>query len=319
MITELIDAARALRGPLTFGYSFLLAGWIIFGEWAERATEQAGSLAFRFDSLLGQMGSTTRFAFWTFVAYSIGSLLWNGGGRWATERLYVTLGRGNDWAEYADAARRRLIEYESVRSQKGEFSLPSAAGADELRQPLEDRERQASEVRYRIVLGLAALPVVAALASSDEGSRWWLMVLALPVLDLALMNWTTAVSIHRGWLEAIEDLLRRAQAELASAEAKRADEAERLEELLASVEASPDESSRAQAAREAKKVKEGMAAEDWLTARRDAVTSLQGQRDRLKNTRLRKVVAGGFGGADAYRAIARYDRLKRRDAARLNR
>ncbi len=233
MLTGLLASARELRFPLTVGYAALLSSWLLFGEELAQAARR-DALGRRLLIALDSLGGTAELGLYTFVAAMLGSVLWNAG----VARLVRYLGvRGGhpDWQRMIDEARtaaRRYEEY-SVTTYKGQsvsgrpssfdekHSVPSPQWAAHLQERVQERERKAAEMSFRVTLAVALIPVALALGV-EGGGLWWLSVIAIPVvwLDVALMKYTTLRVAHRYELENLQERLRQYESSLASAKAQ---------------------------------------------------------------------------------------------------
>ncbi len=231
MLTGLLASARELRNPLTVGFSALFSAWLFFGEQMEVAA-RSDALGRRLLNALDSLGDTAELALYTFVAAMIGSVLWHGGVARLVRYLGVR-GRHPNWQGLIDEARsvvRRYEEY-SVVSHKGQaggrapafderHTVPSPRWGAHLQERVEERERKAAEMSFRVTLAVALVPVALALGV-EGGGLWWLSVIAIPVvwLDVALMKYTTLRVVHRYELEDLQERLRYAESYLADAEA----------------------------------------------------------------------------------------------------
>jgi hypothetical protein len=240
MFTNLLASARELRFPITIGYATLLALWLLFGEELAAAARQ-DDLGRRLLAALDSIGSPAVIGIVTFFAAMVGSVLWHGGAQRLVRFISAKSGHPK-WSELIDEARKaarqygeyRVVTYKGPSGDKpapfdAQHSVPSAAWATHLAERVQERERKAAEMSFRVTLALALIPV--ALALGIEGSGlWWLSLLAIPViwLDVALLKYTTLRTVNRFKTEDLQEKLKGREANLASLEAK-----------LASLEAKP--------------------------------------------------------------------------------
>jgi hypothetical protein len=228
----LLASARELRNPLTVGYSALLSSWLLFGEELAAAARR-DALGRRLLTALDSLGDAAEIGLYTFVAAVIGSVLWHGGVARLVRYLGVRGGHPN-WPGLIDEARsaaRRYEEY-NVISHKGQpsgrppafderHSVPSPQWGAHLQERVQERERKAAEMSFRVTLAVALVPVALALGI-EGGGLWWLSVIAIPVvwLDVALMKHTTLRVVHRYELEDLQEKLRYSESSLTQAEGK---------------------------------------------------------------------------------------------------
>lgn len=231
MLTGLLASARELRNPLTVGYAVLFSFWLLVGDTLEAAARR-DVLGRRLLTALDSLGDAAELALYTFVAAMVGSVLWHGG----VARLVRFVGvRGGhpDWPRLIDEARQAMRRYEEYRvlTYKGQsfngrpssfdekHTVPSLRWGAHLQERVEERERKAAEMSFRVTLAIALVPV--ALAVGIEGSGlWWLSLVAIPVvwLDVALIKYTTLRVVRRYELENLQERLRYAESGLAEAE-----------------------------------------------------------------------------------------------------
>lgn len=233
MLTGLLASARELRFPLTVGYSALLSSWLLFGEGLADAARR-DALGRRLLTALDSLGGTAEFGLYTFVAAMIGSVLWHAGVARLVRYLGVRGGHPN-WQQMIDEARtaaRRYEEY-SVVTYKGQsgngrpspfdvtHTVPSPQWGAHLQERVQERERKAAEMSFRVTLAVALVPVALAVGV-EGGGLWWLSVIAIPViwLDVALMKYTTLRAVHRYELEDLQERLRQCEFALTQAEAQ---------------------------------------------------------------------------------------------------
>lgn len=226
MLTGLLASARELRNPLTVGYSVLFTVWLLWGEeWQESAQDDA--LGRRLLDALGATGGASELALVTFVAAIVGSILWYGVIARLTRAVSV-LFRHPDWPALIEQAReevRRYEEYEVTTYKGTTFDKPSSSDARHrvpsphratyLQERVEERERKAGEMSFRVTLALALIPVAWALGV-EGGGRWWLAWLAVPVVwvDVSLMKYTTWRSVRRYQSEDLQEQLERWESRL---------------------------------------------------------------------------------------------------------
>lgn len=216
-------STRELRNPLTIGYAALFSFWIVAGD-AVNDAALADPLGRRLLAALDSAGSAFELAFYTFAAAMIGSLLWNGGVSRLVRFLAIRAGHP-DWNSMIDEARdavRRYEEYQ-VTTYKGQpgtnpsptdlrHLVPSPRQAAHLSGRVEERERKAAEMSFRVTLAVALVPVAIGLGF-DGGGLWWWSLSAIPVVwfDVALMKHTTLRTVRRFQLEDAKTNLERAE------------------------------------------------------------------------------------------------------------
>lgn len=241
MLTGLLASARELRNPLTVGYSAMLVFWLVAGEKATDAARN-DALGRRIIAGLDSVGPTASLALWTFAAAMIGSLLWNGGlSRFV--RFLSVRARHPDWDALIEDAKQAVQRYEAydVVTYKGQSgSRPSAFDtkhtvssprhAAYLHARVDERERKAAEMSFRVTLAVALVPIAIALGV-EGGGRWWWSMCAIPVawLDVAFMKHMTLRTVRRFQLEDLQSELDEAEQRLkwattADAEREHSDE-----------------------------------------------------------------------------------------------
>lgn len=234
MLSGLLASARELRNPLTVGFSALLAFWLVAGEAVNEAA-LADPLGRRLVLALESMGDPVELALYTFAAAMVGSLLWNGAVQRMVRSLSVLAGHP-DWDGMIEEAReavRRYEEYEvttTARAVAGGISpatdkqhqVPSPRHAAYLHERVEERERKAAEMSFRVTLAVALVPVAIGLGL-EGGGLWWWWLAAIPVIwfDVALLKYTTLRTVRRYRMEDLQSRISRAEHKLES-ERKRA-------------------------------------------------------------------------------------------------
>ena len=232
MFTGLLASARELRFPLTIGYSALLTVWLLFGE-PLAAAARNDALGRRLLAALDSLGSPAELGIITFGAAMVGSILWHA----AVARLvrFIAAKAGHpDWQELIDEAReaaRRHGEY-TVVTTKGQpgarpsafdekHTVPSAAWSAHLVERVQERERKAAEMSFRVTLAVGLVPVALALGI-EGGGLWWLSLAAVPIiwLDVALLKHTTLRVVNRYKLEGLQERLRSREQRLTDLKAR---------------------------------------------------------------------------------------------------
>lgn len=230
VLTGLLASARELRNPLTIGYSALLTPWLVAGE-ELNAAAQDNPLGRRLLGALDAIGEATTLALITFVAAIIGSILWHSGVARLVRFSAVRSGHP-DWPALIDEAKdsvRRYEQYEMVTHKGQSFgspsafderhTVPSARWGGYLHERVEERERKAAEMSWRVTLALALVPAALALGI-EGGGLWWWSLMGIPTvwLDVALMKYTTLRTVRRYQLEDLQARLEQAKESLAAAE-----------------------------------------------------------------------------------------------------
>jgi hypothetical protein len=226
MLTGLLASARELRNPLTVGYSAMLVFWLVAGEEAIDAARN-DALGRRIVTGLDSIGAGANLALCTFAAAIIGSLMWNGGvSRFV--RFLSFRARHPDWDGMIEEAKQAVQRYEgyNVVTYKGQsggrpsafdasHSVPSPHHAIYLHARVDERERKAAEMSFRVTLAVALVPVALALGV-EGGGRWWWSLCAIPVvwLDVAFMKHTTLRVVRRFRLEDLQSDLEQAEKRL---------------------------------------------------------------------------------------------------------
>lgn len=234
MFSDLLASARELRNPLMIGYAALFAFWLLAGDKVNEAA-LADPLGRRLVSALDSAGGASELALSTFAAAMIGSLLWNSGVSRLVRFLSARAGHP-DWDAMIEEARgtvRRYEEYD-VTTYKGSSGgkpsptdqrhrVPSPRQAAYLHERVEERERKASEMSFRVTLAIAFVPVAIALGI-EGGGLWWWWLGAIPVVwfDVALMKHTTLRTVRRFELEDVQSKLEYAEGLLKSAKERAA-------------------------------------------------------------------------------------------------
>lgn len=213
MLRDLLASARELRNPLTVGYSALLAAWLAVGEAVSRAA-RSDVLGERLLTAVDSMGEAAKLALATFAAAVVGSLLWNA----FVSRLVrsISLRAGHpDWGALIREARlavQRYEEYDVTTYKAGngttpwqsdaKHRVPSAHRGAYLHARVDERERRAAEMSFRVTLAVSLFPVAVCLGAVG-GGWWWSSVAVLPVLwfDVAVMKHTTLGTVNRYKLE----------------------------------------------------------------------------------------------------------------------
>lgn len=234
MLSDLLASARELRNPLTVGYSALLTFWLIAGEAVGQAA-RANSLGRRLVTALDSMGEATKLALLTFVAALIGSLLWSV----AVSRLvrFLSMRSGHpDWTAMIEEAREAVRRYEEydVTTHKGWSSgkpsqfdqrhrVPSPRHSAFLQERVDERQRKAAEMSFRVTLAVSLVPPALSLGIKGGGMWWWSLAV-IPILwfDVALMKHTTLGTVHRYELEDTRARLAQAERNLADSKARAA-------------------------------------------------------------------------------------------------
>lgn len=228
MFANLLASARELRFPLTVGYAALFTVWLVLGE-SLAAAARSDPLGQRMLAALHSLGSAAEIGIITFAAAMVGSVLWHLG----VARLvrFIASKAGHpDWPKLVDQAREAAREYGEYRvvTVKGRDSpfdqqhhVPSATWATYLAERVQERERKASEMSFRVTLAVALVPVVVALGF-EGGGLWWLSFLGLPLvwLDVTLLKYTTLRVVNRFRLEDLNVQLRSREKRLQDQEAK---------------------------------------------------------------------------------------------------
>lgn len=231
MLTGLLATARELRNPLTVGYSALLVFWLLAGDRLSDAARK-DALGRRLIAGLDSLGSATNVALITFAAAMIGSVLWNVG---VSRLVRILSARAHhpDWdalIEEAKATVKRFETYQvtTYKAPSGNkpsafdqrHSVPSPRYAAYLHERVDERERKAAEMSFRVTLAVALVPVAAALGV-EGGGCWWWSLSAIPIvwLDVALMKYTTLGDVRRFQLEDLEPRLEQAEKQLESLKA----------------------------------------------------------------------------------------------------
>ena len=230
MLSGLLASARELRNPLTVGYSVLVSLWLVVGE-ALNAAARQDPLGRRLLGALDAAGDGTQLALLTFTAAIVGSVFWN----LAVARLVqfiATTSRHPDWSSFIEEAKDAVRSYEQYRvvTEKGrhgnapspfdaEHTVASPRWASYLHERVEERERKAAEMSFRVTLALTLIPIAIALGI-EGGGLWWWSILAVPFiwLDVLLMKYTTLRTVRRYELEDLQPKLESAKTALASEE-----------------------------------------------------------------------------------------------------
>jgi hypothetical protein len=231
VLTGLLASVRELRNPLTVGYAALFSLWLLVGDDLEAAARR-DALGRRLLIALDSLGDAAELALYTFIAAMVGSLLWHVVVARLVRFIGVWGGHPN-WPQLIDQAREAMRRYEEYRvvSNKGQsfgrpssfdeaHTVPSLRWGAHLQERVEERERKAAEMSFRVTLAVVLIPVAFSLGI-EGGGFWWLSLLAIPVLwlDVALMKYTTLRVVRRYELENLQERLRQAESELAEAEA----------------------------------------------------------------------------------------------------
>ncbi|MFP7761871.1 hypothetical protein [Marisediminicola sp. LYQ85] len=226
VLTGLLASARELRFPLTVGYSALLSVWLLFGE-VLAAAARKDALGRRVLTALDSLGGTAEVGLYTFVAAMLGSVLWHGGVARLVRYIAARGGHPN-WEEMIDQARRAARQYGEYRvtTNKGAsggqpspfdatHTVPSPEWGAHLLERVQERERKAAEMSFRVTLALALVPISLALGL-EGGGLWWLSLVAIPViwLDITMLKHTTLRVVHRYKLEDLQERLRSSEREL---------------------------------------------------------------------------------------------------------
>lgn len=203
MFAELIESVRELRSPLVIGYGILFTIWLWFAEGLDQALSTS-DLGQRLRDGFSDLGSASTLALITFAAGMIGSLVW----RLFFEDLIVLLQRlfkHPNWDDLTSRAIRTVKEYEeysvvTVAQDEGSSQemhrVPSPHYGAVLMRKADDREKQASEVVFRMSLAIALLPGAISLWLIGSG-WWWLSALAaiVPWLHVSLIKRSTALEV----------------------------------------------------------------------------------------------------------------------------
>lgn len=234
MFANLLESVRRLRFPLTVGYAALLTVWILAGQQLAVAAWN-DPLGARFLGALDSLGPAAKVGIITFVAAMLGSVIWHVGFARLVKFIEVRASHP-DWQELVDEARNAARTYGEYRvvTVKGRASpiderhnVPSASWESHLVERVQERERKAAEMSFRVTLATALVPVVVALGIQG-GGWWWLSFLALPLiwLDVTLLKHTTLRVVNRYKLEDLQEELRTREQWLAQLEdrAKAGDE-----------------------------------------------------------------------------------------------
>lgn len=258
MFHGLLASARELRNPLLVGYSAMLAFWLLAGEAVNEAA-LADPLGRRLVGALDSSGDATKFALYTFAAAMIGSLLWNGGVSRLVRFLSVRAGHP-DWDALINEAREAIRRYEEyqVTTHKGssggqpssfdaKHQVPSPRQAAYLHERVEERERKAAEMSFRVTLAVALAPVAIGLGV-EGGGLWWWWLSAIPVVwfDVALLKYTTLRTVRRYELEDVQSQLKHAERWLTSAKDQAAQSVRANHEDVAAEKAKRESIERAQ-------------------------------------------------------------------------
>lgn len=251
MLTGLLASARELRNPLTVGYAAATTLWLLAGDGIAEAARQ-DELGRRIIGLLDSMGDAGEFAAYTFVAAMLGSLLWNAAIARLVDWLAVAADHP-DWQSLIEDASDEVRRYEehTVLTYKGQGQKPSAFDAKHtvpspqhgayLRARVEERERKAAEMSFRMTLAISLVPVVLALGI-EGGGRWWWATAVVPVVwaDVALLKYTTLNTVRRFELEDLQSQLDSAKEQLKetnqNASSARGDDLARLERYAEKME-----------------------------------------------------------------------------------
>ncbi|MCA0143427.1 hypothetical protein [Blastococcus sp. LR1] len=227
MLTGLLASARELRNPLTVGYSAVFSCWIVAGE-ELAASARSDQLGARLLVALDSIGPVAQVALVTFLAAIVGSVLWNAGVA-RLVRFLAAVSRHPDWPKYIDEAKEAVRAYEQYRvtTYKGssggkpssfdkEHTVPSPRWGEYLHSRVDERERKAAEMSFRVTLAVALVPIAVTLGVEGGGSWWWAIV-AVPFvwLDVASMKYTTLRTVRRYELEDLAPKLERARNRLA--------------------------------------------------------------------------------------------------------
>ncbi len=226
MLSGWLASARELRNPLTIGYSVTLTFWLLAGEAVHEAT-RADPLGRRILAALDSLPDAAKLALLTFIATMLGSILWNS----VVSRLVKSLSSraGHpDWEGLIDEARAAVRHYEEheVITYKGQSGgtrspfdakhrVPSSHHGAYLHERVQERERKASEVSFRVTLAIALVPVALGLGVRGAG-LWWLSLLVVPLVwfDVALLKHTTLGEVRRFQLEDVRSRREQAEASL---------------------------------------------------------------------------------------------------------
>jgi hypothetical protein len=255
----LLTSARELRFPLTIGYAVLLTIWVLFGEDLAAAARR-DALGQRLLAALDSLGTATVIGIVTFAAGMLGSLLWHV----AIARLvrFISVRNGHpNWSQLTEDARQtaRLYGEYQVVTYKGtsggklspfdaRHTVPSSAWAAHLVERVQERERKADEMTFRMTLALALIPVALAVGVKG-GGLWWLSLIAIPAiwLDLAFLKHTTLRTVNRFRVEDLEERLRNLRDSVTTLEARliasvgaASNEADRLREQITTNQADVD-------------------------------------------------------------------------------
>jgi len=230
VLSGLLTSARELRNPLTVGYSLLISFWLVAGE-AVDAAARRDPLGRRLLAGLDSIGDGARLALVTFAAAIVGSVLWNFGIA-RLVRFLSAISRHPDWPKFIDEARNAVRNYEQYKvvTEKGHrgnspspfdasHTVPSPRWATYLHERVDERERKAAEMSFRVTLAVALVPVAIALGVEGQG-LWWLSIFAIPFvwLDVAMMKYTTLRTVRRYEIEDLQPELELLKARLADAE-----------------------------------------------------------------------------------------------------
>jgi hypothetical protein len=207
----------------------MLVFWLVAGEEATDAARN-DALGRRIIGGLDSIGPAANIALCTFAAAMVGSLLWNGGvSRFV--RFLSARAHHPDWDSMIGEARQAVRRYEgydvtTYKAPSGNkpsafdksHSVPSPHHARYLHARVDERERKAAEMSFRVTLAVSLVPVAFALGV-EGGGRWWWSLCAIPVvwLDVVFMKHTTLRVVRRYRLEDLQSKLEQAQQRLESA------------------------------------------------------------------------------------------------------
>ena len=226
MITNLLASARELRFPLTVGYGALFTIWLLFGE-PLSAAAWADPLGRRLLTAVDDLGSPAEIGLITFFAAMLGSLLWHGG----VARLTRYISAANEhpnWPDLIDQSRKAAREYGEyqVITNKGQSGgrpsvfdsshiVPSPEWGSYLLERVQERERKAAEMSFRVTLAVVLVPVAISLGIRGGGYWWLSLILVLMVwADVLLLKHTTLRVVNRYKLEDLTEQLRVVEAYL---------------------------------------------------------------------------------------------------------
>ncbi|MDT0276134.1 hypothetical protein [Blastococcus goldschmidtiae] len=177
------------------------------------------------------IGDAGQLALYTFVAAIVGSVLWNMGIA-KLNRALTTLNGHPDWPAFIDQAKQAVRDYEQYKvvTYKGttaggrspfdaDHTVPSTRWGAYLHERVDERERKAAEMSFRVTLAVALVPI--AIALGVEGGRmWWWFVAAVPFvwLDVALIKYTTLRTVRRYETEDLQSELESKKTSLGFAE-----------------------------------------------------------------------------------------------------